>query len=299
MKKVIRLTESNLVKIVQKILKESQLITESSNPGKYTYKKIQNSGGKWSIEGTVSNHYDNGKTMLFSYYGGAKEINGQYTNINGKKVFAPVFEGLGTLKLFGPNGNPEYIYNGNFSNNILNGKGTVKHVWDDGSTTTHSGNFVNGLLEGQGKIIFSNGGSIYGTFRRGNVNGPVLLKNNKGLNVKANAINGNINGHIITTDLIDLSPDEYNKKVKTEGGIAQTLTMDKKDKKSKWYTYFGTDNKEDKAYAYQKRNGIWYSRLKSKWNDEIEIGLSDPKFKSSVDALNQAEKDNRLKEFTK
>ena len=299
MKKVIRLTESNLVKIVQKIIKESQLITEAEASAKFTYTKIQNSGGKWLIEGRVTDYLDDKQTKIFSYYGATKQFEGRFTTIKGKKSYAPVFQGLGTLKLFGPNGKPENIFNGNFSNNVLNGKGTEKYIRSDGKTQAHSGNFVNGSLEGQGKIIWSDGSSVYGTFRRGAANGPVLLKNNKGLNVKANAINGNINGHLIMNELIDLSPDEYNKKVKTEGGIAQTLTMDHKDNKSKWYTYFGTDNKEDKAYAYQKRNGIWYSRLKSKWDDRVEIGLSDPKFKKSVDALNQAETDNRLKEFTK
>ena len=141
MKKVVRLTESDLVKIVKRVIVE-----QSMSYGSYTYPE----GHKYV--GRLENGKPNGE--------------GIKTNTDGRKYVGSFKDGLidgyGTYKGF-----DGYKYVGNFKDNYFNGYGTSEYT--DGAK--HVGEYVDGESNGYGTYTYPDGRKYVGNFKDNDFNG--------------------------------------------------------------------------------------------------------------------------------
>ena len=156
MKKVIRLTESDLVKIVKRVINE-----ETKKKGTIKY----DNGDKYTGEYIIVD----GKKI--------KSGKGVYTWTSGDRYEGNFkndkFNGYGIE--YYPSG--EKKVEGNFKDNYLNGKGT--YFFENGSK--YIGNFKNGKFNGYGIEYYPSGGKRYeGNYKNDKLNGQGTSFNEDG-----------------------------------------------------------------------------------------------------------------------
>ena len=172
MKKVIRLTESDLVKIVKRVINEGTKkkgVIKYDNGNKYTGEYVIVDGGKIkSGKGTMI--YKNGN----KYEGSFKD-----NLLNGKGIYT---------------WSSGHRYEGDFKNNRFNGYGI--EYYPSGEKQME-GNFKDDLLNGQGTYFFEDGSKYIGNFKNGNFNGYGIQYYPSGeKKIEGNYKNDKLNGQV-------------------------------------------------------------------------------------------------------
>ena len=213
MKKVIKLTETDLTRIVRKVISEQALPEydfENLKPGKLVQGDKNGKGVlKWSnakYYGELKNGLMDGKGSLYIDYVSFKRYEkGQFKNNrqNGPGEFKDSYgtEFKGNFKDGYVNGYGEYKYSGggtfkgNFKDSAPHGYGI--ETWSDGKT--FKGNYKDGYRNGYGEYINPDGSSYKGNYKDGYRNGYGEIKYSSGRTYKGNFKDDLMHGQGIET----------------------------------------------------------------------------------------------------
>ena len=187
MKKIVRLTENELIHLIKSVINE-----ETKKKGTIKY----GNGDKYTGEYIIvdGKKIKSGKG-IYTWTSGAR-YEGNFKNDK--------FNGYGIL--YYPSG--EKQVEGNFINDLVNGQGN--YFWENGSK--YVGNFKNGKFNGYGIEYYPSGGkSIEGNFKNEKLNGQVTSYNEDGsIEFQGEYVNGKRIENSETKDVTtDLANGEY------------------------------------------------------------------------------------------
>ena len=256
MKKVIRLTESDLVKIVKRVIVE-----QSISYGPYTYPdghkyvgRLEN--GKPNGEGVLN--YTNGSKYMGSFKDGKLNGYGTYT-----------WDDTG-----------EYV--GDFKDDVINGYGT--YTSNDG--TKYVGEYKNNKMNGYGTYTYSNGRKYVGNLKDDLFDGYGTMTWPDGTKYVGNFENDLFNGYGVYTEkdgTISKGMWEDGKLVKPDGVEREVSSTECNTLKAEADTqekYNPTNLSSGKLVIGLKNQGplVKYIQcLLNGKNEELSLGLSDLK----------------------
>jgi hypothetical protein len=168
MKKVIRLTESDLVKIVKRVINENYGTINYTDGSKYTGEYYLDSDGETKIyNGYGTRTWAGGTEYVGEFKDGVLNGYGTYTYPDGRKYVGDFKDDYG-------NGYGNFTdadgrkYLGNFKDGYYKGYGTM--TWPDG--TKYVGNFDNNLFNGYGVYTKKDGTISKGMWEDGGLVTP-------------------------------------------------------------------------------------------------------------------------------
>ena len=168
MKKVIRLTESDLVRIVKSVINENYGTITFTDGSKYNGEYYLDSDGKTKIyNGYGTYTWPDGTEYVGDFKDGILNGYGTKTSTAGNKYVGYFKDGF-------PNGYGNYTYAdgrkylGNFKDSYFKGYGTM--TWPDG--TKYVGNFEDDLFNGYGTYTLPDGTVYKGTWKDGKLITP-------------------------------------------------------------------------------------------------------------------------------
>jgi hypothetical protein len=168
MKKVIRLTESDLVKIVKRVINENYGTITYTDGSKYNGEYYLDSDGKTKIyNGYGTYTWPDGTEYVGDFKDGILNGYGTKTSTAGNKYVGDFKDGF-------PNGYGNYTYAdgrkylGNFKDSYFKGYGTM--TWPDG--TKYVGNFENDSFNGYGVYTKKDGAFLKGMWKDGGLVTP-------------------------------------------------------------------------------------------------------------------------------
>ena len=277
MKKVIRLTESDLVKIVKRVIVE-----QSISYGPYTYPdghkyvgRLEN--GKPNGEGVLN--YTNGSKYMGSFKDGKLNGYGTYTwDDTGEYVGDfkdDVINGYGT---YTSNDGTKYV--GEYKNNKMNGYGT--YTYSNGRK--YVGNLKDDLFDGYGTFIWPDGRKYVGNLKDDLFDGYGTMTWPDGTKYVGNFENDLFNGYGVYTEkdgTISKGMWEDGKLVKPDGVEREVSSTECNTLKAEADTqekYNPTNLSSGKLSIGLKNQGplVKYVQcLLNGKNKELSLGLSD------------------------